>query len=283
MIFDVDAQNYIDAVEAADGQPLEEVTRKAINFLVLGLKADPSPNAGVSNWTAIKSCCLFGGPRTINGAIVPLRGPNPSYSAGSVAAWSESNLTRFEGLQAYLGDTEERRWIDTNYIVTELIPGNCSCSVFTTTPEDLNILLGRSAGNNTRLHVGRQSNGINLAFHTGGIFTQNDVPRALGFFGASRFGLPISGRYGKQSYADSPTLPDVFSGDTNLRVFRSSSGSGQATNTRMSFYHFGEAVDLVALDSRLTTYMARIRSTSEDIRYRRILASQRMRSGGGGL
>jgi hypothetical protein len=69
--YDTDAQNYITAVEAADGQTLETAVKDAINAFVVGCKAD-----GI--WSAIKASCILAGARTLAGALVPLVGANPT-------------------------------------------------------------------------------------------------------------------------------------------------------------------------------------------------------------
>ena len=69
--YDTDAGNYIQAVEAADGQALEAATRQAINNFVVGCKQD-----GI--WSAIKASCILAGARTLNGALVPLVGTAPT-------------------------------------------------------------------------------------------------------------------------------------------------------------------------------------------------------------
>jgi hypothetical protein len=69
--FDRDAIAYIRAVEEADGAYLETDVKVAINNLVSGLKAD-------GLWDAIGSSCLLCGPRTLAGALVPLKGDAPT-------------------------------------------------------------------------------------------------------------------------------------------------------------------------------------------------------------
>jgi hypothetical protein len=69
--YDTDAQVYISAVEAADGQGLEDGVKNAINSFVLGCKAD-----GI--WSAIKASCILAGARTLSGALVPLVGAAPT-------------------------------------------------------------------------------------------------------------------------------------------------------------------------------------------------------------
>ena len=69
--YDPDAQSYITAVEAADGQALEVGVRDAINAFVVGCKSD-----GI--WAAIKAACIMAGARTLAGALVPLVGTAPT-------------------------------------------------------------------------------------------------------------------------------------------------------------------------------------------------------------
>jgi hypothetical protein len=68
---DPDALAYIKAVEAADGEQLELNVKFAIDDFVKGCKAD-----GI--WDAINQCYIIAGARTLNGALVPLKGPAPT-------------------------------------------------------------------------------------------------------------------------------------------------------------------------------------------------------------
>ena len=86
---DPDAAAYITAVEAADGQALEEKVKVAIDNFVFGCKAD-------GFWSAIKASCILAGARTLNGALVPLMGTAPTRS-GTAGGW---NYNRKTGLQA---------------------------------------------------------------------------------------------------------------------------------------------------------------------------------------
>lgn len=68
---DPDALAYIEAVELADGQPLESEVFNSIQRFFKGCKSD-----GI--WDAIKSSCLLMGARTLAGALVPLKGTAPT-------------------------------------------------------------------------------------------------------------------------------------------------------------------------------------------------------------
>jgi hypothetical protein len=71
--YDTDAQAYISAVETADGQGLEDGVKNAINAYVLELKLN-------SIWTDATQLLLPCGPRTLAGALIPLKGTAPSNS-----------------------------------------------------------------------------------------------------------------------------------------------------------------------------------------------------------
>ena len=68
---DSDTNIYIAAVEAADGQSLETNIKAAIADFILGLKNDDV-------WNYISNCCILAGARTLNGALVPLKGTAPT-------------------------------------------------------------------------------------------------------------------------------------------------------------------------------------------------------------
>lgn len=70
-VYDPDALIYMRAVEAADGQSLEYPVKAAINTYVVTLKAD-------SVWTSAAQLLLPCGPRTLAGALKPLKGTAPT-------------------------------------------------------------------------------------------------------------------------------------------------------------------------------------------------------------
>ena len=75
--YDTDAQAYISAVETADGQGLEAAVKDAINSYVLSLKLN-------SIWTNAIQLLLPCGPRTLAGALIPLKGTAPTNSGAFV-------------------------------------------------------------------------------------------------------------------------------------------------------------------------------------------------------
>jgi hypothetical protein len=68
---DADVLAYVLAVEAADGDRLEDGVISAYESFITGCKGD-----GI--WSAIKASCILAGARTISGALVPLVGSAPT-------------------------------------------------------------------------------------------------------------------------------------------------------------------------------------------------------------
>jgi hypothetical protein len=91
--YDTDAQARIAAFEAADGQSLETATKDAINQLVLAIKA-------ASAWDIAAQLLLPCGPRSLAGALVPLKGPAPTNGTGSAgpSQFTSGNYNRKNGL-----------------------------------------------------------------------------------------------------------------------------------------------------------------------------------------
>jgi hypothetical protein len=69
--FDSNALTYIINVENADGQPLDDNIKYAINDFVVGCKED-------GTWDQINSLGFLAGPSTLSGALVPVKGMAPS-------------------------------------------------------------------------------------------------------------------------------------------------------------------------------------------------------------
>jgi hypothetical protein len=67
-----EARQWIDAVQAADGQALEPAVITAMVDLIEGIKTD------YSGFADFESMLIMAGPRTLAGALVPFRGPAPT-------------------------------------------------------------------------------------------------------------------------------------------------------------------------------------------------------------
>jgi hypothetical protein len=98
--YDTDAQTYITAVEAADGQALETATKDAINTLVLALKAG-------NIWTNAAQLILPCGPRSLAAAAgLALKGTNPTNNG-----FTSGDYNRKTGLGAA---SNTSKWLNSN-------------------------------------------------------------------------------------------------------------------------------------------------------------------------
>ncbi len=76
--WDIDALDYLRRSAAADGEPATAKRMIAVNNFFKQCKSDASPVAGVSNLDAMANCGLLAGPRTLAGALIPLKGGPPT-------------------------------------------------------------------------------------------------------------------------------------------------------------------------------------------------------------
>ena len=88
---DADAATYIDAVETEDGAYLEEGVKNAYHRFFYRCKRD-------GNWDDIDDLIIHQGARTIEGALVPAKGPITLTPNGTGASLSNFSYDRVTGL-----------------------------------------------------------------------------------------------------------------------------------------------------------------------------------------
>lgn len=238
--YDADAQAYITAVEAADGQALETGVRDAINAFVVGCKAD-----GI--WSAIKASCILAGARTLNGCLVPLVGAAPtSYNfvagdydretgiqGGATGKYITTNVDNAD--PAY--GTQNNKHISvfvpltsTNANKYYLAAGNSRIAIPNFLPDYISFLVNSAAISVAGAHV----------------ISSTDYP----FIGASRSSSSdhaLRARGSTRVFARDSQVPT--SGVYTLMW----DGASAYTNCKMAFYSIGESLDLALLDARVTT------------------------------
>lgn len=257
-IFDIDALRYIQAVEIADNQALEGSVKTAINTLVVGLKTD-----GI--WSDISACGILAGARTLNGALVPLKGPAPTNYNFVAGDYSRSLGLSGDGLTKY---------IDTNEPTNSRPLTSSHISVYMSRPA-----LSGTGGTGNRHIVGTMASfssndffacnmnstvlsstiiaGIRRGFiSTSNLLSANNV----GFKGGSRssniFTVFRTNNTETTSnlVAVSPLRPEsqyLFATRFSASPFSPSSH----TNAGLTFYSIGSATDIRKLDNRVTTFM----------------------------
>lgn len=251
--FDAGAADYIARVEAADaaagqGGGLEQAVKNAIHAFFIGCKADASPNAGVSNFQALKFAVPLFGARTRQGARVPLLSSMATPTEfGTAGGWV---YDRKLGLRGNGTDN----YLDTGYAYPPSLVENCHISAYYT--------LAGSSGQDIAARAPLPFAPISflalissrLYQDSQSTFSPSDTT-TLGFRGISR--SATSTYIYRRASANETAAATAYGGTLpNFAIFArfTTGGSIDAySNRRLSFVTLGEAVDLAALDARVTT------------------------------
>lgn len=245
-LVDMDAFEYITAVQNIDGQPLEDGVKIAIDDLFKDLKSE-------NLWEDITQFVLLSGPRTLNGALIPLKGPAPDN-----LGLTSSQYNRKTGLK---GD-------GTNVIDTKVanngIPDECHGSVWI---EELNttgafrVYLGSGTFGGTSKHfqLGRQIGGAHQ-YRVKSTADGNTGESFTGFYGVSRLDSSnIDILNGTKTYTNSVALQatDIT---TNFVVFgRNTPESPQSlADGRIRHWSLGNKLDLAKFQVILENYYQKI-------------------------
>lgn len=242
--FDRDAANYIAAVEAADGEALEDGVKIAINAFVVGLKND-----GI--WNQINSACIMMGARTLDGALIPLKGTAPT-SVNFVTA----DYDRETGLKGN-GST---KYLNTNVANNQMSQNNNHHAVYNSEIH--------SAGSATGHYMaaGLNATGTSSLFRAGATgqhsgrnksstSTQNGLTTPdNGFYGNARTAsASYTQRTSSTNYTVSVTSQTSNADDIWIFSAKSSGSPAFMSNSRTSFYSFGGYVVLADFQSILDT------------------------------
>lgn len=241
--YDPDALAYLTAVEAADGQALENSVKIAINTFVVGCKTD-----GI--WTAIKASCILAGARTLSGALVPLAGNAPTN-----ANFVSGDYSRKTGL---LGDGSSK-YLNANRLNSADPKNSKHLSVYCTSGQSLDgsrVIIGNQNGTTNSLIFTTISQTLSLRINYSSPATAFNISGVLtGLIGASRYSASqVNAFYGGSLLAHDHNSAVVASSNA-IYVFTNGITLTQYSNARISFYSIGESIDLSLLNSRITTLM----------------------------
>jgi len=242
---DPDAQAYLQAVEAADGQALEFEVARAIDNFVLGCKAD-----GI--WNAIKASCILAGARTLTGALVPLAGAAPTNVGGLFVSDDYNRKTGLvgNGTTKYLNSNRANNADPQN--------SQSMCAWISTFGAGGNeAVIGAGTGSTTgasHIVTQKSTNSEQFILRSRGsqaVFTTVVTPFVTGFHGINRT-TSVSSNYrlGGASGTISSTSQSSSTGQIN--VFARDLAAPAYTNARLAFYSIGESLDLALLDTRVT-------------------------------
>ena len=240
--FDRDALAYIRAVEEADGAFLETSVKIAINNLVSGLKAD-------GLWESMASSCLLCGPRTLAGALVPLKGDAPTAYGFVDGDYDRSNGITGDGTS----------YLDSNRANDADPQDSKHLATYVSSPATgVVYFAGAGAANDTVLRrtsaaiQGRVNRNADAIASAG---TQDST----GLIAVSRQSdsltvLRVNGANESNSFA-----PNTYVSD-DIGIFATISGGspGTASDATISFYSTGSSLDLATLDSHISSYVTAI-------------------------
>ena len=237
---DPDAAVYIDRVEAADGQSLEEGVKLAYSTFVSGCKTD-----GI--WDAIKASCILAGAQTLNGALVPLVGTAPTNYSFVFGDYNRETGLASDGSTKYLDSNRDNNADPQN-------DQHLFCQV-STTPTGTMAVMGRGS-------TDTGSSNITFVSGTAAYRSRNNqtasssTTHSLGGFGVSRASSDSFSYLSSVGVASNVanTSQTPFAG--SIHVFRRNATSPLNADARLSFYSIGESLDLVLLDTRVTTLMS---------------------------
>ncbi len=230
---------------------MPQSNKDAVTDLVAGLKADASPNGGVSNWQAIQWMALWAGP-DFGGANVKLKG-----SGGALVAFVSGDHSRTTGL---LGNGSSK-YVTTLREVLADAQDNSSYGCYITTAASsatIRPFFGSDFVQNNNVYMGSDNLGGTLwSRHKHANFDNNGaVTSTTGINGMSR---NAAGSYSLRRNGSGFTVSrtsGVPAGVSNNITFFYAQNATAPTTARMSMGWIGAAVDLAAMQTRMSTYMA---------------------------
>ena len=243
-VLDADAKTYINAVESADGQSLENEVKVAINNFVVGCKSD-----GI--WNAIKASCILAGARTLPGALVPLVGTAPTNFN-----FVTGDYNRKTGLKG--GTTKYLRSNRNN----NADPQNSKhlCLYVTERTSVSSFLIGGNTGTNGNSFIATNpTTGLRIGVNANTTGTNLGNPNPGNLVGATRSNATtMIGRAGGVNVGngiDTIALNSQTPASFVLNIFTRLGALDNFTNARVSYYSLGESLDLAFLDTRVSTLM----------------------------
>lgn len=240
--FEYETIVYLAKVENADGQPLEQAVKIAINNFIAGCKID-----GI--WNAIKASCILAGARTLAGALVPLVGTAPTNFNFVSGDYNRKTGLVGNGSTKYLNSnrtataTSPTDYHQAVYLSAKPTSGSAFVASDNLSTQRY-ILYSNVSADETRVISGTLPNA-----YFGGAGSLEP-----GFKGALR---DNSSTFNARANSTTSTISAPAGASTALTSFVfATNGNGSAAshcNARLSFYSIGESLDLALLDARVTT------------------------------
>lgn len=236
---DADANAYLLAVEAADGQELEAGVITAVEAFVVGCKSD-----GI--WSAIKASCILAGARTLSGALVPLVGSAPTNFNFVSADYNRETGLKGNASTKYLNTNRENNADPQN-------SHHMSVYLSETGTSDTDQFY-LNAGNTAATQMVRLRN-LNTQLISRGVFCGTfSNATSIGFLGIARTSsTSCRARYNAANVTGLTTASSTPD-STKINCFRRVNST--VGNARISFYSIGEDINLNLFQGRVSTLMS---------------------------
>jgi len=236
---DPDAAKYLQAVEAADGEPLEPAVRTAINAFFRDTKT-----AGV--FSSLKACCILAGARTLAGALVPVVGDAPTAYGFVEGDFDRLGLT---------GDGTS--YLDSNRANDADPQDDKHIAVYKTAyPTRNGGLVGTYSTQAGASWLFCGASGASGSVRINGAFSAGSLTFGVNtLIGGSR-ASPSSLTYRVDGTSVSTAIPSSAPASDTLEVFRAV--LNQVSDAKLAFYSLGTSLDLAKLDSHVTAYVTAI-------------------------
>ena len=241
---DPDADAYIALVESADDDDLDVGVKVAITNFVVSCKSD-----GI--WDAIKASCILAGARTLNGALVPLKGDAPTNFNFVSDDYDRVMGLKGDGSTKYLdsnraNDADPQDSNHNEVFLSSFVPSSGVFMSSTSSPS------GETGSNEL---INPSDAPFRVRFRSSDI-RDSELDFSGGMLGASRENeteviMSVSG------VNEVKNLDSQAPNGETVNIFARKNASF-LTDARVQFYSIGEAVDLAALDARVTTLMTEI-------------------------
>jgi hypothetical protein len=234
---DKDAATYLNAVAVADGQQLEPSVKKAVNDFVKGCKQD-----GI--WDAMRSCGILAGARTLSGALVALKGSNPT----NVGPFVSGDYARATGLKG----NASNKYLNTNRNTNLDGQDDCHLAVYASAKNTgLAWYAGAGLVDTGTLHMLSNSS-TELACRVRN--STDDFQAgysANGLMGVSRSNSSNFVMRGGGA-STTKTRDSQTPANRNYYIFFVDGAGSFLSDARLAFYSTGASLDLARLDTRVT-------------------------------
>lgn len=229
---DIDAKNYIDNVQNADGALLELNVKQAVNRFVKGCKSD-----GI--WDAIHTLGLLFGARTLEGALIPLKGTTPTNYNFVLADYDRNTGLAGNGIDKYL---------DTGIPEDTFPQGDFHMVVYKKSIDSPNIFLGASTSQLSQYFFRNQN------FATPSVNSRDNA-----FIGHSR-NNNSSITYALDGVVTGFNADSQVPSSTTVRVYGRYDPINAVSPVRLRAYSFGTDIDLSLYYSRMNALVTQITS-----------------------